>query len=225
MEHFIFSLVKDFFSQFKKFHEVLGNKDFIERYANSLASRKTVSREIDLSHLKPKDHTLAMEAIQLLTTKAHEPIKWKELLKKAGERIKENVITHWSMYFYQKVEELLINSRLENYAVLSERLQQTMDQILASGERGMEFTQEFFRELEAAVAREKAEDLEQLKKEITNLYDQNQVMWNKYLDASGSGILCYLREITGASLKVDFPENPQSDRTLPIPLDQSATIQ
>src|SRR5262249_45656208 len=89
------------------------------------------------------------------------------------------------IYFYQPAEDLLNKSKFNQDFTTPMLLHLTIG-------RSQDILVLFLEETNI----KKEELLDAIKK----IYEERKVEWNKYLDASGSGVMFYLREMTGLGL-------------------------
>ncbi|NGX58973.1 MAG: Protein translocase subunit SecA [Chlamydiae bacterium] len=190
IERYVYQYVLQFYEYLGKFEGLLNNETFLDSASTALSKRKIYPKEIDLQGLKPKDRQIAEEALRLLMHPDQDVVQWKTLLKQIGKRIKDRTLNLWALDFYHKVHELLKRSNKDSDRLFKVKLS-TVSLIF----------QGFTPALLSLLIKEEKERVLKLKQAISDLFDQKGQYWEKPLNASGAGILEYLREHTQTVLR------------------------
>jgi preprotein translocase subunit SecA len=198
LERYFYSFVKEFYEKLQNFMQAATNEKFINGKSEILGSRKLLNNNIKINgNLSVKDHTLAEEAIKLLTTNSITSVAWKSLLLSMAKRMKSKMLIDWSLHVYDPVENMINNSRLESYALLIEI--KYKDLVNSSYENKK--IEEMLKESTAEISKQTEEEKIRIKSLIFKSVKEHEKKWNKYFDASGNGLIEYLREITGTKLR------------------------
>lgn len=206
MERYFFNFVKEFFSRIKAFSDLMDEDHFLEEYAKALSGRKFIdAKKPEFANLLIKDKRIAEDAFMLLTTDKNQTLHWKGLLKQIARRVKDRIIIDWSKNVNEKVHVVIQNAGFEQH---SKQL------------TTLEFATRIFGDpanwvslMEKIVGENAREILDQqlakTKQQIEAVFHSRKPIWDKYL--SPSGVIDYLREITGFSLTHLVPGDRQNN--------------
>jgi preprotein translocase subunit SecA len=123
LQRVCFSFSSQFFEAFQKWNLAMSKDEFLEKQSNQLKDVK-LEKSIKpiLECTQKKDMIIAEECVRLLTTHTVDSKEWKILLRRAIDRLKHIIITHWSLAFHHKMESFI----KDTYPISNEKLQEKL---------------------------------------------------------------------------------------------------
>ena len=169
----------------------------IASYLNGRKLKEPLSK--NYSRLSSKDQQIVSDRMRCLTNYEDDcTVYWKVLVDKIKERIHRTLINEFALNFQAQVSEMVNESGLISFSQQEHRLKQILQQIFNLINK----TENASSEIDALFEQSAETDLQALKDDIRELFQKKMVLWSRYLDLSGRGIIQYLSEIT------EFDFNP-----------------
>ncbi|MBA3237951.1 MAG: hypothetical protein H0T62_06315 [Parachlamydiaceae bacterium] len=201
IERFSFSLAKIFYKKLRKFNKLIEDDRFLGECSANLKNRLLNKKTFDFSSLLPTDRLLAETVLKLFHQPDSKPIHWFLLLQQTIKRLNEKMINDWATIFHDQVEDMINDFKIENLDSIKDEIDQLTQQLRKNG-KNIEalYLGLFFANQEKQIELAVDQELSNLKKEISHLYDTHMLDWNKKLNPDGSGVIEYLSSLLGVEL-------------------------
>lgn len=187
VERFSYNLVLEFYQLLNHFHDIASKEIFQQKVAAFLNNRKLLKPDPkEFDHLSPKKKLIAQEALKLLSTETDCTMKWKILVGQVIERIHHAMINDFAINFYAKIQELVADSGITSLSSRALKAKQIWNEMMGIDISAI---------IDLQFQKDSVTLIEQIKKDIEDLFAKQMNLWIKYLDISGRGILLYLSKI------------------------------